>query len=390
MTNLQKTKQFFSVQRILIPILIGFGVSGYLLYQNLQKELFIEVASGRGEYIWQDKNQNQLAEKEEFIRHDHGDYTIKNIKSLLMEVSWSWWSSFCLLLAFVSMAIRDLAYMLRLRILSDNFLSWRQCFDSVMLWETASAITPSVVGGSGVAIFILNREGINLGKSSAIVLVTALLDELFFILIVPLCFVFLGRNVLFPVHLNVAFLGYNLHLFTVFIIGYAFIVVLTTTILWGVFFRAAKLKRILFYVFSLKVLRKFRPNVIVMGNDIILASKTFKQKKISFWLKSFLSTCASWLARYFTANFIIMAFVSVDSHLLILGRQLVMWVVLLISPTPGGSGVAEVLFVNFLKDTSIHQFALIAAIIWRMISYYPYLFIGTLIFPNWLKKTAKN
>ena len=57
--------------------------------------------------------------------------------------------------------IRDLGYMYRIRVLTDKYLSWRKSFDVIMLWEFASALTPSVVGGSGIAIFILNREKIN-------------------------------------------------------------------------------------------------------------------------------------------------------------------------------------------------------------------------------------
>jgi uncharacterized protein (TIRG00374 family) len=97
----------------------------------------------------------------------------------------------------------------------------------------------------------------------------------------------------------------------------------------------------------------------------------------------------SWTARFLVVNFILMAFVSItlNEHLIIFSRQLVMWMVLLISPTPGGSGVAEYLFGTFL--TEFMQYALLVVLtsfIWRVISYYPYLFIGAFILPKWLKK----
>lgn len=40
-------------------------------------------------------------------------------------------------------------------VLSDGHLSWRQSFNVTFLWEFASALTPSVVGGSGIAMFII-------------------------------------------------------------------------------------------------------------------------------------------------------------------------------------------------------------------------------------------
>ena len=79
-------------------------------------------------------------------------------------------------------------------------------------------------------------------------------------------------------------------------------------------------------------------------------SKEYKNKSLSFWSKAIGSTYFSWMARFLTVNFLIMAFVSGADQVLIFGRQLVMWVILLISPTPGGAGVAEFVFSGFLGD----------------------------------------
>lgn len=388
--NIQKVKSIFSFKRVIIPVIIGCLVSGYLLYQNFQEELFVKVAQGSGDYIWSDLNSNEWEEPEEFSPSEKGNYQKQTIAHLLSKVDWGWYTGLWLFLAFITMAVRDFAYMIRLRVLSESELSWRQAFRSIMLWETASAITPSIVGGSGIAMFIINREGISLGRSTAIVMITALLDELFFILIVPITILWLGYDRLFPEYLSFGFLGEELDVFTVFLLGYGFIIVLTSFITWGIFFKPYKLKRLLFAIFSLSFLKRWRVNAVVTGNDIIAASRVFRDKPFVFWLKSFGATSISWLARYFTANMVIMAFVYANDHILILGRQLVMWVIMLISPTPGGSGVAEVLFTSLLKDASIEELALVAAIVWRMVSYYPYLFIGSIIFPTWLKNTARK
>ena len=87
-------------------------------------------------------------------------------------------------------------------------------------------------------------------------------------------------------------------------------------------------------------------------------------------------------------NFLILAITAVDDHLLIYARQLVMWVIMLISPTPGGVGIAELAFGKFLNDfiPTALLFAALAAV-WRLISYYPYLFIGAIILPRWIKRT---
>ena len=60
---------------------------------------------------------------------------------------------------------------------------------------------------------------------------------------------------------------------------------------------------------------------------------------------------------------------------------------MLISPTPGSTGVAEIAFSGFLKDFIPYGLAAALAFLWRLISYYPYLFIGAIILPRWIRRT---
>ena len=52
-----------------------------------------------------------------------------------------------LLVALLMIVIRDLAYMIRIRILTNNEIEWRKCFQVIMLWEFCSAIVPQILGG---------------------------------------------------------------------------------------------------------------------------------------------------------------------------------------------------------------------------------------------------
>ena len=64
------------------------------------------------------------------------------------------------------------------------------------------------------------------------------------------------------------------------------------------------------------------------------------------------------------------------------------WVVLMVSPTPGGSGLSEWLFSNYYGDlVSTAGIALIMAILWRLITYYLYMLIGCIVVPAWLRDT---
>ena len=305
-------------------------------------------------------------------------------------IEWSWNSTFWIIVAVIMMACRDLAYMYRIRVLTDNEISWRNSFDTIMLWEFASAISPSIVGGSGVAIYIVNKEGVKMGRSTAVVMISALLDELFYILTVPVIILAVGYEYIFQFELPSEAIGETIGKYGiqgVFLAGYLFIVLLTTAISLAVFYRPRTFKWILLQVFRLPFLRKWRHDASDTGDDIMTTSKELKGKPFSFWFKAFTSTVISWTARFWVVNFLILAFVAVDDHLLIYARQLVMWVIMLISPTPGSTGIAEVAFSGFLRDFIPLGLTGALALLWRLVSYYPYLFIGAIILPRWIRRT---
>ena len=338
-----KVKELFTAKRIAIPIIIGLGVAFYMLWTNT----------------------------------DWAEFS---------KVNWGWRTLFWLLIALLMMGIRDFAYMYRIRIITDKQISWRNSFDVIMLWEFASAITPSIVGGTGVALYILNKEGLSAGRSTALVMITAFFDELFYILTVPFVLLFIGTQYLFPVELQKEIFGITFSAKGIFIIGYCFTLLLTLIITFGIFISPKSVKKLLLKIFSFKWLRKWQGSIEQLGNDLIQTSHELKGKPFGFWFKAFGATMFSWTARFWVVNFLILAFTPVGDHLLIYGRQLVMWVIMLISPTPGGAGIAEFAFQGFLADFTPIGLAGLLAVLWRLLSYYPYLFIGALVLPKWLKK----
>ena len=380
--------------KIIIPLLLGLGVAAYLLFGSLNEVKYTQVEMGKGDYTLTDKSSEQISEINdeltEFVGEGNGDYLREVAKDNLKNIHWSWHMSFWLFLAIMAMVARDLGYMIRLRTLTDKKFSWRQTFRVVMLWEFASSLSPSVVGGSSIAMFIINREGISMGKSTAIVLITAILDELFYITMVPIVLFLIGSELLFPVELEKVIFGITLGTKEIFWVGYAFIVILVLLLGTAIFFKPRLFKYLLLKMFSWKILRKWRRKSLDTGNEIMEASKEYKNKSSKFWFSVIGSTYFSWLSRFLVVNFMIAAFVGGADQILIYGRQIVMWVILLISPTPGGAGVAELAFSGFLGDLIPFGFAGILALLWRLLSYYPYLFIGSIILPGWIDKTKDN
>ena len=376
--------------RIILPIFIGLAVATYMVISALQEERFEKKSDVKGAYTWTDNNANGEQDDEEFVfaGAGNGDYTKITYRDELKTINWTWYSTLWIVIAIISMFIRDLSYMYRIRVLTDNHISWRRSFDVIMLWEFASAVAPSAVGGSTVAMFIVNREGIKLGKSTAIVLITSLLDQLFYIVMVPLVLIIVGTQRLLPNFSSSGMQGLAAAGINLFFIGFGLMVLYAVIISWAIFIRPRGFKWLLLKIFSLPFLRKWRPAAVETGNEIMDASKEIKGKPFSYWFKATVATFASWTARFWVANFILLAFFPVSEHMLIYARQLVMWVIMHITPTPGGSGVAEIIFSGFIGEFILTT-GLIGsiAIIWRLISYYPYLFIGAIILPGWIKRS---
>lgn len=67
------------------------------------------------------------------------------------------------------------------------------------------------------------------------------------------------------------------------------------------------------------------------------------------------------------------------------------WICLMISPTPGSAGISEWLFTTYYGDL-IHSagIALIIALFWRIISYYIYLLVGACILPSWIRDSFRK
>jgi glycosyltransferase 2 family protein len=300
-----------------------------------------------------------------------------------------------LLIALLFMMMRDLGYIIRIRVLSNNELSWRQALRVIMLWEFSSAVMPSAVGGTTIAMIYVNKEGINLGRSTAVVMATSFLDEIYFILMFPLLLLTIKVHKLFTVGMGVSgsdVISLTNEFLWFAVIGYSLKLVYTIVLSYGLFVNPRGLKWLLMIVFKLPFLRKFRYAAHITGTDIITSSTELKKQKAVFWLKAFGATFFSWTSRYLVVNAIILAFFSVSDHFLLFARQLVMSNMMLVSPTPGGSGFSEYIFTRYLADfipvdaAFVAGIGIVLALLWRVISYYPYLLIGAIILPGWIKK----
>ncbi|MGC6532508.1 MAG: lysylphosphatidylglycerol synthase transmembrane domain-containing protein [Flavobacteriales bacterium] len=390
----QEISSQLSMRRLILPVLLGLAAAGWLMWRTLDEVKFVQVSQGQtAQWEWVDGNANgtiDFSDPEDFAPSETGTYLRKTSWQLLGEQEFDAWAVWALVGALLMVILREAGYTYRMRVLTDKQLSWKQSFQVVMLWEFSSALTPSVVGGSGVAIYFLNKEGLNLGKATATIFVTAMMDELFYILSVPIVFLLIGGDALYPADWSDGSFGQGA-VQTLFYLGYGFIVLLTLTITSSLFLFPRRLKRLLMRLFSLPILRRWRKDITQAGQEIEIASVELKGRPASYWVKAMGSTVLSWTARFVTLNFIIMAFVGPINHGVVYGRQMVMWVIMLISPTPGSSGVAEYFFSIFFADiVTIGAQVLLIALLWRFLTYFIYLIMGALILPRWYRRVQRK
>ncbi|MEL7004091.1 MAG: lysylphosphatidylglycerol synthase transmembrane domain-containing protein [Bacteroidota bacterium] len=284
-----------------------------------------------------------------------------------------------IILAFVALLAKEGAYIYRIRTLTNKELSWTSSVYVTIIWEFASAVTPSVVGGTAVATFILLKEGINLGKSLAYVMLTAILDNLFFVVSAPIVLLFLGTDLL-P--------NFTGSLQGIFITSYLLIAIYTLIMSFALFYRPRIFKWLLIKITSIPFLRKWRYAAYQYGNEVMWASSLIRGRKKRYWAQIIMATIVAWVARYVILNFLIAAYngdITFMEHIRILGKNLILWIVMLLSPTPGGSGTAEHFFIQFFEGY-LGSFTLGTTLLWRLITYYTYLIVGALVLPRWIRK----
>jgi len=340
-----KLLKLLSGRKILIPILLGLGVVVWMF---------------------------------------HNEFDLEVLKS----IEFTWWTAFWIIMAVVMMCTRDVGYIMRIHTLSGGQLTWIQSFRIIMLWEFTSAVTPSAIGGTSIALLYIYKEGISIGKGTSMVLATSILDETYFIVMFPLLLLIISPTELFTIGETTSTTDLSNEFLLFAVIGYSLKLVFTLFVMYGLFVNPQGLKKILLLIFRLPIIRRWKDKIEKAGDDIVVASGELKTKNFKFWLKTVVATFLSWTARYWVVNCLFLAFFpATTKHFLIFARQLVMWIMMLVMPTPGGSGFAEFVFKEFLGEfIPIVGFIAIIVVLWRIITYYVYLLMGAVVLPAWLRK----
>lgn len=345
-----KAKKPFSVWKVLLPVAIGISVVTAMFVHDAQKG---------------------------------------NFEGILEGLHFDWRVVTCIVFGFLFIFGRDFGLTWRFRALTDKKLTWKQAWKVDMLCEFTSCVTPSAVGGSSLGMVFLNSQGIELGKATTLMLTTLFMDELFFVIACPIVVLFTPASEIFASGQTMFSHGIKYTFWAVY-----FVIALWTFVLFmGIILKPIWIARLLDFLSKRKLLKKWSDKISGLGVNMVNTSKELRLKPLKFWIEVFCGTALSWISRYLVVNALFFGFVPSDDKYqwLIFAREFVLWVVLMVSPTPGGAGLSEWLFSNYYGDLlTTAGMALIMAVLWRVITYYLYLFIGAVIVPMWARKTYEN
>lgn len=251
----------------------------------------------------------------------------------------------------------------KIRYLSEKTLDWWASFRVMLCWDFTSSITPSTIGGAPMATYALTKEKFTLGQSTAIILYSVLLDQLWFALAVPILVI---TGFFFEVvPNNIGMVGHaTMILLYIGLLSYAGLMA------YGVLKNPDAIKKVVNFVFKLPFLRRWKHKVGAETDNLVEYSHELRKKPKSFLLKAFFLSTMSWLARVALPTIVVLSLLPADVILSVL-RSLAMNLAFLIMPTPGGSGGVEGLFAIFQGPLMERKaFIGLAVFAWRVISYY--------------------
>lgn len=335
-------KQFNS-KKIILPIVIGLGVIAWLFASELEVDSF--------KYI-----------------------------------HFTWKSVGYIILAFLFIFGRDFGLIWRFKAMTGHQINWTQAFRVHVLSEFTSAVTPTAVGGSGLVVLFLNKEGISAAKSTTIMLANLILDELFFVLVCPVIFLIIPVREVFN---STTILAGTIE--TVFWVIYVILCIWTLFLFIILFIRPNWISKIVILLFKIPFLRRWQNKIDTFSHQLHDASADFRNKPIQFWIIAFIATVLSWSSRFLVVNALFLAFTHLGNHFVIFARQILLWLVMIASPTPGGSGLSEYAFKEYYSDIPLGTGPiLVITLIWRIISYYLYLLLGAIVIPRWIDRSFRK
>ena len=252
-----------------------------------------------------------------------------------------------------------------------------------LAWYFFANVTPTVIGGGPVATFYVARdEDISIGESAALMLFCMVLNQLWFLIAIP---ILIGAG--FTVDLLPAAAGMWGFWSLLACFGILF--------LWGAVFayftlvHPRSLVELADWSLQWPLLRRFRDRGMREARSYFRRAKRLGTQSLSFYGWGFFFTALIWLSRYALVFFIVRSMHAAEGVLLFL-RSAAMMLVGLIMPTPGGSGGVEGLYVLFVGPLMPETLMAPTLLIWRLLDYYLFIALGVYLFLHQIQSSRTS
>ncbi len=264
----------------------------------------------------------------------------------------------------------------RFSFISRGKLNFIKGLRGQLAWDFFSNVTPAALGGGPfAAIYVAKDSKMRVGETTALVLFTILLDQLWAALMIPFILTSAVYIAVIPPQFGsvgtLAVIGYfALMLSWVGVFGYATL------------FRPELIERLSDRIFRIGLLKRFRQRVATEMNKMSEGARMLRAQPFSFFSKAFILTAATWIPRYLLPVFIVLSVFQDLEAFLFFVRGITMTVASFIVPTPGGAGGIEGLYVLFLGPMIPTALVAPTLFLWRFFGYYIFVAFGAFLFYN--------
>lgn len=231
-----------------------------------------------------------------------------------------------------------------------------------------AGITPSMAGGEPVRIYLLNKEGMSVGSSTAAVVGERLLDAVFILFLIPFAFfIFKDKPVISYINIGLT-------------IGIVFFIILILLFIYAIF-KPEKTKSFLIFI-SKKLSRfskkkdgeiKFINRISHEVDNFHNSMMCFKHHKKALFLTSII-TIIFWSTGFIIASMLLLGLGLPPFFVESYAAQVLLIVIIMMPTTPGSSGVAEgsifILYGVILSDPMNYSLIGVFTILYRFISFH--------------------
>ncbi len=282
------------------------------------------------------------------------------------------------------LAVRVLFSGWRMRLVSQGHLTFRQAVRGQLLWDFASMISPSLIGGGPLAAVLMSRDSrMPVGQVTSVMLFVMLLDQVWFAFAIA---ILVGASVFINVYPDA--LGWaGSTFFTLFFLG---MLAYTGLFAWATLVRPQVLKTLVRGLTSLRLFRRFRHRADMEMENLLERAALLRSASVGFFLHGFITSVLIWMCRYLSLLMIVWSVHEGLDKTVFFFRSMAMLTGSLLIPTPGGAGGIEGMYALFFSGLMPIGLLAPTLLAWRVLAYYVFLGIGLFLSAQLVSRQIKT